>query len=310
MWEKMEERGIRFTEISADEMSHLFAFLLFIRYADEPGNPEAGEKALKKYKCQVCHSIDSQGGSVGPDLQRWAGFVNPVVWAQKMWGHALEMESEMRARKIAWPRFSGEELVDIVAYIRSHAGAEAREYLEPGSPSRGEKLFESRGCLECHRFGAKAAAGPNLQDSDLPDTLAGIAAQMWNHAPKMQAEIRKRGSQAVEIEAQEMADIIAYLMTRRYFLSQGDPVAGRKVFVEKSCMLCHSVGNVGGNVGPKLTTVKGVSSSVIMGHAMWRYGPRMLDQMAERGIPWPHFEGQEMSDLIAFLNQSATEVSE
>jgi cytochrome c2 len=303
MWEKMEEGGIRLTPISPEEMSHLFAFLLFIRYADEPGNPVEGKSLLAKHSCDTCHSIDAQGGTVGPDLAKWARFVNPVVWAQKMWRHALEMKEKMTAMGIAWPQFSGQDLNNIVAYIRSRTAGEAKEYIQPGSAARGEKLFETRGCSSCHAMGGLRGVGPDLLKAELADSLSGIATRMWNHAPRMQQEIRKRNLDTVDLTAQDMADITTYLLTRRYFLGAGDPEAGRKVFFTKQCIMCHAIhSSGGGHVGPNLGPIEGNASPILMAHVMWRYGPVMLSQMADRGIRWPHFEGQEMTDLIAFLN--------
>jgi len=305
MWEKMEEGGIHLTPISPEEMSHLFAFLLFIRYADEPGDPIEGKSLLAKHKCDTCHSIDAQGGTVGPDLAKWARFVNPVVWAQKMWKHALEMKVRMAAMGIGWPQFNGQDLNNIVAYIRSRTAGEAKEYIEPGSAARGEKLFQARSCSSCHTMGGSGSVGPDLLKTELADSLSGIATRMWNHAPLMQQEIRKRNLSTVDITAQEMADITTYLLTRRYFLGEGDPDAGRKVFFTKQCVMCHAIHEWGGNVGPNLGPIEGNASPLLMAHVMWRYGPVMLSQMTERGIRWPHFEGQEMADLIAFLNRES-----
>ena len=36
--------------------------------------------------------------------------------------------------------------------------------------------------------------------------------------------------------------------------------------------------------------------------ALWRHGPRMLDQMKTKGLEWPRFDGAQMADLIAYLN--------
>jgi hypothetical protein len=36
--------------------------------------------------------------------------------------------------------------------------------------------------------------------------------------------------------------------------------------------------------------------------ALWRHGPRMLEQMKQKGVAWPRFQTKEMSDLIAYLN--------
>lgn len=307
MWEKMEEGGIRLTPIAPKEMSDLFALLLFIRYADEPGDPAEGKRVLAKHSCDKCHSIDEKGGTTGPDLGKWARFVNPVVWAQKMWTHAPKMKDTMAAMGVVWPRFEASDLVNIVAYIRSSAVGDSKEYLEPGSIERGQRLFEERGCASCHTLGETGGIGPDLQTIDLPDTLSGIASQMWNHAPEMLQEGHKRGddskSGVTGLEAQEMADVITFVLARRYFLAEGDAKQGWKVFFTKQCVACHGIKEWGGNVGPRLDPIAGNASAILMAHAMWRYGPEMLTQMAERGIPWPRFEGSEMNDLMAFLNE-------
>ena len=306
MWEKMDEGGIRLTPIAPKEMSDLFALLLFIRYADEPGDQAEGKRVLAKQGCDRCHSIDEKGGTVGPDLAKWARFVNPVVWAQKMWTHAPKMKDTMAAMGMAWPEFSGNDLINIVAYIRSRAVGEIKEYLEPGSIERGQRLFQERGCGSCHTLGENGGIGPDLQAIHLPDTLSGIASQMWNHAPEMLQEVRKRGDDrnaVKDLEPQEMADVITFVLARRYFFADGDAKEGSKIFFSKQCVACHGINEWGGHVGPRLDPIAGNASAILMAHAMWRYGPEMLTQMAERGIPWPHFEGSEMNDLMAFLNE-------
>ena len=35
---------------------------------------------------------------------------------------------------------------------------------------------------------------------------------------------------------------------------------------------------------------------------LWQHGPRMLELMTERKLPWPRFTATEMGDLIAYLN--------
>jgi len=36
--------------------------------------------------------------------------------------------------------------------------------------------------------------------------------------------------------------------------------------------------------------------------AVWRHGPAMAESMRRNAISWPHFQGSEMADLIAYLN--------
>jgi cytochrome c2 len=306
MWQRMEEGGVEMTPISATEMGHLFAFLLFIHYADEPGDPGLGRRALERHQCDHCHVIDAEGGTIGPDLTAWGRYVNPVVWAQKMWRHAREMQDIMAVEGIRWPRFSGGELNDIVSFIRSRTAGERKEYMRPGSATKGRVLFEARGCASCHGPSGSATRVLDLNRADLPDTLSGIATRMWNHAPAMLEEAERRGrvEQMQALEAQEMVDIITYLLTRRYFFSPGDAEAGRRVFVAKRCVECHDLDGQGGTGGPRLSDIRGTASPIFMAHVMWQFGPKMLAEMTERGIPWPQFEDTEMSDLIAYLNAS------
>jgi cytochrome c2 len=65
---------------------------------------------------------------------------------------------------------------------------------------------------------------------------------------------------------------------------------------------CHAIDGSAATGGPELTDIRGQASPIFMAHVMWQYGPRMLAEMTERGIPWPQFEGSEMSDLIAYIN--------
>ncbi len=303
MWERMEEGGMELTPISPEEMSHLFALLLFIRYADEPGDADSGKKVLNEHQCTQCHSVDEPGETVGPDLVEWARYVNPVVWAQKMWTHADAMKAAMDEAGIAWPEFRDSDLNDVVAYVRSRAASGEKEYLEPGSISRGKQVFEVRGCASCHTADDGEEGAPDLERIELPDTLSGIAARLWNHAPRMLEEIRRTGAPAQELQAQEMADVITFLIARRYFFAEGDAEAGGKVFLEKQCVRCHAIGESGGDVGPGFDAIAGNASPVLMAHAMWRFGQEMLGEMAKVGVPWPRFEGNEMADLIAFLNR-------
>jgi hypothetical protein len=40
-----------------------------------------------------------------------------------------------------------------------------------------------------------------------------------------------------------------------------------------------------------------------MTSALWRHGPRMLQETEKRNIRWPTTRGSEMIDLIAYLNR-------
>jgi len=75
--------------------------------------------------CATCHSVRGKGGRIGPDLTRWKRYGSPILWAELMWGHALGMEEKVREFGLRWPRFEGNEMVDLIAYIQQELGRTA-----------------------------------------------------------------------------------------------------------------------------------------------------------------------------------------
>jgi cytochrome c2 len=103
------------------------------------------------------------------------------------------------------------------------------------------------------------------------------------------------------LETQDAADLIGFLYTLNYFDAPGDAAAGRRLFSDKRCVICHQVEGVGGVVGPNLDFLRPFRSPIYVASAMWNHGPQMADAMAARGIKRPAFTGAELRDLIAFL---------
>lgn len=80
-----------------------------------------------------------------------------------------------------------------------------------------------------------------------------------------------------------------------------DPLAGRKVFIEKGCPKCHAIWGEGGSLGPDLGKV-GVWRSVMeLAGVLWNHSPEMIEKMRERRIVRPAISTDEMADLAAFL---------
>ena len=77
------------------------------------GNPKAGREVFVKKGCSSCHRIR------GEELAQWQRYASPVLWAEVMWRHGPEMQEQMAKLGQAWPRFTGTEMADLVAYFRS-----------------------------------------------------------------------------------------------------------------------------------------------------------------------------------------------
>jgi mono/diheme cytochrome c family protein len=124
-------------------------------------------------------------------------------------------------------------------------------------------------------------------------TLTDIAAAMWDHAPRM-------GANAPQLSIEEMRQLVSYLWAGQFFEASGNPKAGEHVFVSKHCATCHNDPSSG---APKLTGSGRSFTAATMVSVLWQHGPRMLDEMKAKRIPWPRFDASEMSNLIAYLNR-------
>ncbi len=292
MWGRMIARKIPFEKIGKKEMADLFAFLYFIRYMDEPGDLKSG-KTIVDSACAKCHATKEGAKS---DLSRWGMYVNPILWAQMMWNHSSQMEKEIK--RTGFPRFEfkGKEMVDLIAYVRSlNPGAE-KVYLSPGDPKSGERLFAEKGCIKCHASGGEYDLS---RKKEFPRTLAQLAGVMWNHSEEMRKGMEKRGIAFPGLSSREMADLVAYLFSARYFDAPGNVENGKSVFAKRQCTVCHRKGAK----EEDLSQLKGQISPIFMAQAMWNHGPKMLEKMRKAKVPWQKIDGKEMVDLMEYLNR-------
>lgn len=306
MWEKMRQERVTTPAFDEAAMSNLFAFLYTVRSLDEPGDAERGRELLFEKRCLECHAVAGQGRRVGPDLEDWASYRNPVSWIQAMWNHAPMMEQAMRERNVPWPKFQQNEVGDLIAYIRALApNPRGHVYLQPPNPNAGRQLFDKKGCAICHQKRSTGQDAPGLGAPGLPRTLGQFAGLMWNHSPAMWSTMRAAQVPRPQFSDSEMADLIAYLFVERYFEAQGSSRRGARVFEVKGCVGCHR-GEAGGS-GPPLSSWRGRVSPITLATALWNHGPVMFVQMQEQRVPWPLFQPGEMVDLMEFLNQGANQ---
>jgi mono/diheme cytochrome c family protein len=294
MWGKMEAKKISPQKMTKKEMADLFAFLYFLRYMDEPGNPRNGKALMESKHCSKCHPVVKEGAK--GDLSVWGMYINPILWAQMMWNHAPQMEQEMKKGGLVWTEFKGNEMVDLIAYIRSLNTKAEKVYLSPGNLQNGKKLFAQKGCIQCHSPRGELDLS---KKKDFPRTLGQLAGMMWNHSPKMWKGMEEKGMERPTLSSQEMADLVAYLFSTRYFDEPGDPEKGKYVFIRKQCNLCHPKGAQ----TQSLSVLKGQISPIFMAQTMWNHGPGMLEKMRKAKVPWSKIDGKEMADLMEYLNQ-------
>jgi cytochrome c2 len=215
----MRARSIPWPKFAAREMDDLIAYLQAGNtgapeggeYFD-PGSPLRGKELFSEKQCLSCHAVGGKGGRGGPDLGvRHGDLVASVpTIAGVMWNHSLAMTAEFERQGIPRVSFSGQEMVDVIAYL--YFVNYATVY---GTPARGQKLFADR-CSACHMMeGGNTGPGLNLTVVPQLDEPFAIIAAMWNHVPTMSLELQKRGLTWPRFEAGEAADLAAFLVSRR-----------------------------------------------------------------------------------------------
>jgi cytochrome c len=310
MWNHMPEMAAQMRklnkpppQLSSRETGDLIAFLATINYFDPGGDAKAGKKIFADKQCVVCHQIERVGGVFGPSLDSVVQF-GPIFFAATMWNHGPSMAEAMQARGVKRPNFSGSELRDLIAYVKfvSRGRGDQPMQVLPGRVEDGERLFASRGCVDCHGVrGAGGPVAPALAGKRIYPSLFEFAAAMWNKGPVMTREMRRRAVAVPPLQADELAAIVGYLYSVDYFAGPGDPQRGEELVRAKGCLDCHSIGGKGGRAAPDFAKSRGLNEPANVVAAMWNHGAAMEQKMRDEALSWPVLKGNEMAQVVGFL---------
>ena len=311
MWRAQQARQVQ-PVLDSIETADLFAYFYSLSYSKETGNAERGAQVFEEKGCRGCHestvSPKGRGSRIPAHLRlpisTWAGVDDPMTWAERMWNHSSKVYAELAGTGVRWPRFSSQEMVDLLAYLRSLPDARSSSAAyQPGNPELGRVFFE-RACESCHSLGGKTAQPKiDLQARPAPDALIGYAAAMWNHAPLMKQLAHSRDASAAlpVLGRGDMSNLLAYLFLQRYIDEAGNVERGARLFEAKNCIVCHE--NRRKETGaPDLTLGTERYSPITISSAVWRHGPAMLQASQKEKLSWPELKPSELADLVAFMN--------
>lgn len=302
MTERMKQLGITRPRLDTKEAGDLVGFLYTLNYFDAPGNADAGRQRFSEKRCIVCHTVRGTGGVVGPNLDHLQQFRSPIFVASAMWNHGPAMAEVMKARGIDRPTFTGQELRDLVAFLApATAGPqEGPLYVLAGRAETGRLLFAEKRCIDCHAVGGVGGrVGPDLVERGIRQSPIEFAATIWNKAPAMAAAMRPRGITIPQLRPEEMADLVAYLYSVRYFAG-GNVQQGYAVATQKGCFNCHAVRGERGKPASDLAKTKGLDSPAGVLAALWNHAV-VTPTIAGKKADWPIFKPEEMADLVAML---------
>ena len=303
----MQERGASRPVFTPQEMGDLMGYIYYFNYFDQPGSFIEGERLFVEKGCARCHSIGENGGTGEIPLDDYGKYISPSFLVTGLWNHSQDILSEMRKLGIKRPEFGEQELNHLLAYLRGKAVNENGEiiYAEPGSPRRGKDLFEQKKCNVCHSvWGKGGKRGADIGKREFRLTLTEISGKIWSHSSQMWQEMRRAGISFPTFLPSEMADLISYLYFIQFYDERGDQKEGKRLFREKACIFCHALEGEGENIGPDLSESEVQFSPIFLASSMWNHAIVMEDMLEEKNLTWPRFFGNEMRDLVSYVQEA------
>ena len=172
-----------------------------------------------------------------------------------------------------------------------------------GDSQRGEELFRSESCVQCHSIKGKGgSSAPDLSrivDRDF--TPAVLASTMWNHAPTMWSAMQAKGVTKSTLSEQSAADLFAYFYSTRYFDKPGDAGRGKALFTSHHCDECHGIATSKAAGAKPVAEWQSLGHPIVLAQAMWNHAANMHEAFAQKKLRWQEFTSQELTDVLVYL---------
>jgi len=302
----MERAKMIKPNLTGQEFTEISAYLYFLKFFDEPGEPTRGRSIFNEKGCSSCHPLSGKGKEGEPGLDQFPQNISPVFLTQSIWNHGPVMIAHMVKLGMKWPVFEGTEMMDLLEYIKMNAkGVKETAFITPGNSREGKQVFATKGCIKCHAVrgeGGKEAEDLGKRAKTFYKSLTQIASIMWNKGPAVLGKMSQTQIGIPKFTPKEMADLIAYLYFLHFIDEPGNPVNGKKIFSESGCSKCHGWdGKPGELMAISLSKYQKAGNPIDIIAGLWNHSTEIEKAMREKGISWPQFKKGELADLLEFI---------
>ena len=103
-------------ELSQEEMRQILSYVWAKQYFRGYGSADRGKKVFTDKNCATCHNDPSSGA---PKLAKGKDAHSDITMVAALWEHGPHMLELMTQKKLAWPRFTADQMSDLIAYLNS-----------------------------------------------------------------------------------------------------------------------------------------------------------------------------------------------
>jgi mono/diheme cytochrome c family protein len=119
MWDHQPRMQAVPAPLSLEEMRDLTSYLWAGKFFEGQGNSSAGARVFTAKRCTTCHENPASGA---PKLNGSGRSFTAATMVSSLWHHGPRMLDQMKTQGIAWPRFDGPEMANLVAYLNTQNG--------------------------------------------------------------------------------------------------------------------------------------------------------------------------------------------
>jgi cytochrome c2 len=117
MWNhapRMAAAGAPAAPLAPGDMQALVSSFWAAKFFEAAGRPSSGKRIFGSKNCAVCHNNASSGA---PQLPIAGREFSGASMVSVLWKHGPNMLDQMKTKGIAWPRFEGTQMADLIAYL-------------------------------------------------------------------------------------------------------------------------------------------------------------------------------------------------
>jgi len=116
LWNHAPQMQQPHPELSVNDMRRILGYVWVRQFFQTHGDAKRGRKTFETKKCGACHNEPSSGA---PDLSKSSQPDSSISMVEVLWRHGPTMLQRMRDKRIPWPQFTQDEMVNLIAYLNS-----------------------------------------------------------------------------------------------------------------------------------------------------------------------------------------------